>query len=198
MQLEKEIFWSRRYGAATPCAAKGTRPEGRFEARYYYDALGRRTRKTVTSAHGPRDTRFLWQGYRLLQEQHESGHNSSYIYDPNGAWSPLAQVDQLQGDKQGEIYWFSTDLNGAPLEVTDASGALRWSGGYGSFGEVRYQTDGFTRRTQSTALPHQPQRYADSETGLQPVTLLRPADWTIYCPGPDRVEWRVEFIPVCP
>ena len=54
-------------------SARGTGPEGRFEARYHYDALGRRTRKTVTTMHGTTDTRFLWQGYRLLQEQQESG-----------------------------------------------------------------------------------------------------------------------------
>ncbi len=54
-------------------SARGTGPEGRFEARYHYDALGRRTRKTVTTTHGTTDTRFLWQGYRLLQEQQESG-----------------------------------------------------------------------------------------------------------------------------
>ena len=72
-------------------SAQGTGPEGRFEARYHYDALGRRTRKTVPTAHGTRETRFLWQGFRLLQEQHEGGHCSTYIYDPNEAWSPLRE-----------------------------------------------------------------------------------------------------------
>jgi len=89
-----------------------------------------------------------------------------YIYDPNEAWSPLARIDHLREDWAGEIYWFSSDLNGAPLEVTDEEGSLRWSGHYGSFGEVRHQTDGFTRLAQHTVLAHQPLRYADSETGL--------------------------------
>ncbi|EOI3549499.1 RHS repeat-associated core domain-containing protein [Cronobacter dublinensis] len=150
--------------------ARGTGPQGRFEAHYRYDALGRRTRKTVTTSRGTTDTRFLWQGYRLLQEQHENGQCSTWIYDPNETWSPLARVDHLREDKAGEIYWFSTDLNGAPLEVTDVEGKLRWSGQYGSFGEVRHQTDGFTRLAISTAMLHQPLRYAgqyaDSETGL--------------------------------
>ncbi|ELY2909884.1 RHS domain-containing protein [Cronobacter dublinensis] len=151
-------------------AARGTGPEGIFDAHYRYDALGRRTRKTVTISRGTTDTRFLWQGYRLLQEQHENGQCSTWIYDPNETWSPLARVDHLREDKAGEIYWFSTDLNGAPLEVTDVEGKLRWSGQYGSFGEVRHQTDGFTRLAISTAMLHQPLRYAgqyaDSETGL--------------------------------
>ncbi|WP_270221142.1 RHS repeat-associated core domain-containing protein [Kosakonia cowanii] len=151
-------------------SARGTGPQGRFEAHYHYDALGRRIRKTITTGHGTHESRFLWQGYRLLQEQHQGGQCSTYIYDPNEAWSPLARIDHLREDNAGEIYWFSTDLNGAPLEVTDEEGNLRWSGRYGSFGEVRHQTDGFTRLAQSTALTHQPLRYAgqyaDSETGL--------------------------------
>ncbi|MFQ8717405.1 MAG: RHS domain-containing protein, partial [Enterobacter hormaechei] len=142
--------WAAWSAAATGCeqhyaydaenrlvSARGTGPEGRFEARYHYDALGRRTRKIVTTTHGTTDTRFLWQGYRLLQEQQESGLCNTYINDPNEAWSPLARVDHLRDQNSGEIYWFNTDLNGAPLEVTDARGAVRWSGQYGSFGEVR-------------------------------------------------------------
>lgn len=151
-------------------SARGTGPEGRFEARYHYDALGRRTRKIVTTTHGTTETRFLWQGYRLLQEQQESGLCNTYIYDPNEAWSPLARVDHLRDQNSGEIYWFNTDLNGAPLEVTDERGAVRWSGQYGSFGEVRHQSEGFSRLVNRTALAHQPLRYAgqysDGETGL--------------------------------
>ncbi|WP_266154517.1 RHS repeat-associated core domain-containing protein [Enterobacter sp. HSTU-ASh6] len=151
-------------------SARGTGPEGRFEARYHYDALGRRTRKIVTTTHGTTETRFLWQGYRLLQEQQESGLCSTYVYDPNEAWSPLARVDHLRDQSSGEIYWFNTDLNGAPLEVTDERGAVRWSGQYGSFGEVRHQSEGFSRLVNRTAMAHQPLRYAgqyaDGETGL--------------------------------
>ncbi|WP_368268048.1 RHS repeat-associated core domain-containing protein [Enterobacter cloacae] len=151
-------------------SARGTGPEGRFEARYHYDALGRRTRKIVTTAHGTTETRFLWQGYRLLQEQQQTGLCSTYIYDPNEAWSPMARVDHLRDQSSGEIYWFNTDLNGAPLEVTDERGAVRWSGQYGSFGEVRHQSEGFSRVVNRTAMAHQPLRYAgqyaDCETGL--------------------------------
>ncbi|MCA2028784.1 hypothetical protein LDK53_22935, partial [Enterobacter sp. K16B] len=43
------------------------------KGRLLNDALGRRTHKIVTTTHGTTDTRFLWQGYRLLQEQQESG-----------------------------------------------------------------------------------------------------------------------------
>ncbi|WP_312468272.1 RHS repeat-associated core domain-containing protein, partial [Pseudescherichia sp.] len=149
--------------------AEGTGPEGRFAAQYHYDALGRRTRKTVTTQRGTSETRFLWQGYRLLQEQ-QKDRCRTYVYDPNEAYSPLARIDHLRDDSQGDICWFSTDLNGAPLDVTDEQGNICWSGQYGSFGEVRYQSDGFSRLLQATTPDHQPLRYAgqyaDSETGL--------------------------------
>ena len=190
-------------------SARGTGPEGRFEARYHYDALGRRTRKIVTTTHGTTDTRFLWQGYRLLQEQQESGLRSTYVYDPNEAWSPLARVDHLRDQSSGEIYWFNTDLNGAPLEVTDERGAVRWSGQYGSFGEVRHQSEGFSRFVNRTAMAHQPLRYAgqyaDGETGLH-YNLFRYYDpqvgrfivqdpiglnggWNLYQYAPNSLIW---------
>ena len=190
-------------------SARGTGPEGRFEARYHYDALGRRTRKIVTTAHGTTNTRFLWQGYRLLQEQQESGLRSTYVYDPNEAWSPLARVDHLRDQSSGEIYWFNTDLNGAPLEVTDERGAVRWSGQYGSFGEVRHQSEGFSRVVNRTAMAHQPLRYAgqyaDGETGLH-YNLFRYYDpqvgrfivqdpiglnggWNLYQYAPNPLGW---------
>ena len=190
-------------------SARGTGPEGRFEARYHYDALGRRTRKIVTTTHGTTDTRFLWQGYRLLQEQQESGLRSTYVYDPNEAWSPLARVDHLRDQSNGEIYWFNTDLNGAPLEVTDERGAVRWSGQYGSFGEVRHQSEGFSRVVNRTAMAHQPLRYAgqyaDGETGLH-YNLFRYYDpqvgrfivqdpiglnggWNLYQYAPNPLGW---------
>ncbi len=190
-------------------SARGTGPEGRFEARYHYDALGRRTRKIVTTTHGTTDTRFLWQGYRLLQEQQESGLRSTYVYDPNEAWSPLARVDHLRDQSSGEIYWFNTDLNGALLEVTDERGAVRWSGQYGSFGEVRHQSEGFSRVVNRTAMAHQPLRYAgqyaDGETGLH-YNLFRYYDpqvgrfivqdpiglnggWNLYQYAPNPLGW---------
>ncbi|MBP2195840.1 RHS repeat-associated core domain-containing protein [Pantoea cypripedii] len=150
--------------------ASGSGPQGQFTAQYHYDALGRRTRKVVNSGQAEQETRFLWQGYRLLQEQQANGNRQTYVYDPAETWSPLARIDHQQDTAQGEIFWFSTDLNGAPLEVTDAGGAVRWSGQYGSFGEVSRQTEGFYRLSGLTSLHHQPLRYAgqyaDRETGL--------------------------------
>ncbi len=150
--------------------ASGDGPEGRFIARYSYDAAGRRICKRVTTQQGGSEIRFLWQGYRLLQEQQDNGQRRTYIYDPTETYSPLARIDHTETGSTGEIYWFSTDLNSAPLEVTDESGCLRWSGQYGSFGAIRRQAEGAYRISGYRTLQHQPLRYAgqyaDSETGL--------------------------------
>jgi len=150
-------------------AAHGTGPQGQFRAQYHYDALGRRIRKEVSHVRGSDTTRFLWQGPRPLQESKPNGQCRTYVYDPNETWSPLARIDH-HGGAQGDIFWFSTDLNSAPLEVSDETGAVRWSGQYDSFGQVKRQSEGFQRLASSQPTLHQPLRYAgqyaDDETGL--------------------------------
>ncbi len=118
-------------------------------------------------------------------------------------------MDHLRDQSSGEIYWFNTDLNGAPLEVTDERGAVRWSGQYGSFGEVRHQSEGFSRLVNRSAMAHQPLRYAgqyaDGETGLH-YNLFRYYDpqvgrfivqdpiglnggWNLYQYAPNPLGW---------
>ena len=118
-------------------------------------------------------------------------------------------MDHLRDQRSGEIYWFNTDLNGAPLEVTDERGAVRWSGQYGSFGEVRHQSEGFSRLVNRSAMAHQPLRYAgqyaDGETGLH-YNLFRYYDpqvgrfivqdpiglnggWNLYQYAPNPLGW---------
>ncbi|QCT21066.1 type IV secretion protein Rhs [Jejubacter calystegiae] len=164
-------------------AASGTGPEGKFTARYRYDALGRRIAKAVTTQRGTVETRFLWEGWRLLQSR-EGERCATYLYDPNETWSPLARVDHPAQAQDGECYWFTADLNGAPLEATDADGAVRWSGQYGSFGEVSHQTAESWALRQGKPTINQPLRYAgqyaDSETGLH-YNLFR-----YYDPGVGR------------
>lgn len=93
--------------------------------------------------------------------------------------------------------------------MTDERGALRWSGHYGSFGEVNYQTEGFLRQAQSATLSHQPLRYAgqysDRETGLH-YNIFRYYDpqtgrftvqdpiglkggWNLYQYAPNPLTW---------
>ncbi|BCZ57604.1 hypothetical protein SL267_22210 [Serratia marcescens] len=76
-------------------AGARSRPAGRIEAQYHYDALGRRSRKAVRyKGKTEQTTRFLWQGYRLLQEQRDDGSRRSWSYDPASPWSLLAALEQ--------------------------------------------------------------------------------------------------------
>ncbi|MGI8474041.1 RHS repeat-associated core domain-containing protein [Pectobacterium brasiliense] len=163
--------------------ARGRGLQGEFVACYNYDALGRRTRKTVIWGEDGKqeETRFLWEGFRLLQAKH-ADRTESYIYDPNVWWSPLARITQRPGDNEGDIRWFNTDLNGAPLEMTDADGAVRWSGDYGSFGALNGQTQDSEGFRNGKPVESQPLRYAgqyaDDETGLH-YNLFRYYDPTV-------------------
>ncbi|HEJ7279605.1 TPA: RHS domain-containing protein [Serratia marcescens] len=151
--------------------AHGRGPQGEFEAQYHYDALGRRSRKTVRyKGKTEQTTRFLWQGYRLLQEQRDDGSRRSWSYDPASPWSPLAALEQAGDSRSADIYWYHTDLNSAPLEVTDAAGNLCWSGQYDTFGKLQGQTVAGAAKRQG-AQYQQPLRYAgqyqDDESGLR-------------------------------
>ncbi|SAQ17830.1 Uncharacterized conserved protein [Klebsiella oxytoca] len=151
--------------------AHGRGPQGEFEAQYHYDALGRRSRKAVRyKGKTEQTTRFLWQGYRLLQEQRDDGRRRSWSYDPASPWSPLAALEQAGDSRSADIYWYHTDLNSAPLEVTDAAGNLCWSG-----------------------------QYQDDESGLhlQPVPLLRTRGGAFHHAGSDRVARGGESVSVC-
>ncbi|WP_230203850.1 RHS repeat-associated core domain-containing protein, partial [Serratia marcescens] len=150
--------------------AHGRGPQGEFEVQYHYDALGRRSRKAVRyKGKTEQTTRFLWQGYRLLQEQRDDGSRRSWSYDPASPWSPLAALEQAGDSRSADIYWYHTDLNSAPLEVTDAAGNLCWSGQYDTFGKLQGQTVAGAAKRQG-AQYQQPLRYAgqyqDDESGL--------------------------------
>ncbi|MBI0432131.1 RHS repeat-associated core domain-containing protein, partial [Pectobacterium parmentieri] len=127
------------------------------------------------------ETRFLWEGFRLLQAR-QADRTETYLYDPTIWWSPLARITQQPGAPDGDIRWFNTELNGAPLEMTDAEGAVRWSGDYGSFGAINGQTQDSEGLRHGKPVESQSLRYAgqyaDEETGLH-YNLFRYYDPTV-------------------
>nr|WP_225793043.1 RHS repeat-associated core domain-containing protein [Yersinia pseudotuberculosis] len=152
--------------------AWGTGPLGEHDSHYRYDALGRRIHKSVTIKRGAekttRQTDFIWQGLRLLQEQHADG-NATYIYDPNESYTPLARVDQRHGETESQVYYFHTDINGTPLDVTDGEGKHRWSGKYHAWGKVTRQNVSDPRQSTVSRFAQPlryPGQYSDDETGL--------------------------------
>ncbi|NIF24407.1 RHS repeat domain-containing protein [Candidatus Pantoea multigeneris] len=154
--------------------ARGTGPQGRYQAEYHYDALGRRSSKTVTREQcDPETTRFVWQGWRLLQEQFapHAGYGDrcrTWCYDPDSPWTPLAALGHTGGYPSVQIQYLHCDLNSAPLECTDEQGQLRWSGDYAPFGEVTNPVINSMPMLKNQV--HIPLRYAgqyeDEETGL--------------------------------
>lgn len=118
--------------------------------RYQYDALGRRIVKRVEAAStAPRPaepvgddvTRFLWQGYRLMQEHH-GDHLRTYLYQPGGdderSYAPLARIDQLLSDsgevKETQFYHYQIDTAGTAVALTDEAGKIVWRGHYRAWG----------------------------------------------------------------
>ena len=95
----------------------------------------------------------------MLQEQRDDSSRRSWSYDPASPWSPLAALEQAGDSRSADIYWYHTDLNSAPLEVTDAAGSLYWSGQYDTFGKLQGQTVAGAAKRQG-AQYQQPLRYA--------------------------------------
>ncbi|WP_191490210.1 RHS repeat-associated core domain-containing protein [Pseudomonas sp. FEN] len=130
--------------------------------RMSYDPLGRRIGKTEHDNHGYRlgETRFTWDGLRLLQE-HRNSQTSLYLYADDG-YEPLARVDG-SGALQ-KVRYYHNDLSGLPEQLTEADGATVWQARYRVWGntleEIRepYYIEEQNLRFQG--------QYLDRETGL--------------------------------
>ncbi|MCM2363684.1 RHS repeat-associated core domain-containing protein [Pseudomonas sp. SR18] len=127
-----------------------------------YDPLGRRINKTEYDSHGYplSETRFDWEGLRLLQE-HRHSQTSLYLYEDDG-YAPLARVDG-KGEHQ-RVRYYHNDLNGLPEQLTETDGHNVWHATYRVWGntlkEVRepYYVEEQNLRFQG--------QYLDRETGL--------------------------------
>ncbi|MBP6563160.1 MAG: DUF4150 domain-containing protein [Neisseriaceae bacterium] len=138
---------------------------------YYYDAFGRRLSKVGFEA-AEQKIEFVWEGSRLLQEQHHNG-SYTYVYQREGGYVPLAQLFIPAAAHETLavkpfISYCHTDQIGLPREMTNEQGQLVWYAQYQTWGEVAEEV-----QVQPT---HQPLRfqnqYHDAETGLH-YNLLR-------------------------
>jgi RHS repeat-associated protein len=129
------------------------------QARYVYDAFGRRLRKEV----GSRVTRYTWAGQQLLSEEtKEHGRvvaQRDYLSFPEASF-PLAMR------ANGELFYIHAAWRAAPMCMTAANGSVVWKAEYTPFGEARVVVN----------LVPQPWRlagqYCDDETGLH-YTIAR-------------------------
>ena len=147
---------------------------------YTYDALGRRIGKgrlkneEVSETSFPHDlsgnglenqTRFVWDGSHLLQEQNSDGRYT-YIYTDPDSYEPLAQVRDCtteDGESRQQTRYFHCDQIGIPREMTDKDGNLLWFGNYTGWGRLKEETKVTNSAYQPFRLQNQ---YADRETGL--------------------------------
>ncbi|CHR99419.1 Rhs family protein [Salmonella enterica subsp. enterica serovar Typhi] len=175
---------------------------GNTETHYGYDALGRRIRKATYGRHTGHTARsrtdFVWEGFRLLQENVQQQGWRTYVYDAEQPYTPVASVTGRGESRQ--VWYYHTDVTGTPQEVTAADGTLVWAGYIRGFGENAADI------SNSGAYFHQPLRlpgqYFDDETGLHynlfryyapecgrfvsqdPIGLRGGLNLYAYCPNP--------------
>ncbi|EQM61025.1 DUF6531 domain-containing protein, partial [Salmonella enterica] len=129
---------------------------GNTETHYGYDALGRRTRKATYGRHTGHTARsrtdFVWEGFRLLQENVQQQGWRTYLYDAEQPYTPVASVTGRGESRQ--VWYYHTDVTGTPQEVTAADGTLVWAGYIRGFGENAADI------SNSGAYFHQPLRLA--------------------------------------
>jgi RHS repeat-associated protein len=125
-----------------------------------YDALGRRVR----TVQGGAEHLFFWDTDRLAAEITGSGLLRVYVYADPTALTPLAFVDYPHQDADpgdGAARFVVSDQRGAPVLVTDATGAVLW--------EMRLAPYGAATRTAPGDLVLNlrfPGHYFDAATGL--------------------------------
>ena len=133
---------------------------------FRYDPLGRRISKTRRQMLGgqptgkPVTTRFVWEGFRLLQEVH-GDVPLTYVYSDQDSYDPLARIDGVEAP---EIFWFHCQPNGTPERMTDVEGQVRWEGVNSAWGkllrESESQVSGYSQNLRMQG------QYLDRETGL--------------------------------
>ena len=98
---------------------------------YRYDAFGRRIARSVTTASGTTEVRYLFDGQNVRAEQ-----------DATGTWTAAnvhAGLDQmlLRDDfAAGQSYYLHADALGSTLALSDANGAVVETYRYSAYGQV--------------------------------------------------------------
>lgn len=130
--------------------------------RMTYDPLGRRIAKAEYDNQGQLlgQTRFTWDGLRLLQE-YKNSQCSLYVYVEDG-YEPLARIDG-QGQQQ-VVRYYHNDLNGLPEQLTEIDGTTVWQTQSLAWGKsYNEQREPYFIEEQNLRFQGQ---YLDRETGL--------------------------------
>ena len=91
-----------------------------------YDAIGRRTAKTVDRVR----TEYFWDGNRLAAEEAANGALRFYLYASSTALLPFGFIDYGSAASEpftGKAYFVFHDQVGLPELIEDSRGAVAWS-----------------------------------------------------------------------
>ena len=111
----------------------------------------------------PTETRFLWEGSRLLAE-FNGDRTQVYAYSDQNSYAPLARIDG-NGDNS-QLYYFHNRLNGQPEAMTDSEGNERWRGKPDGWGKVKGETPEREIKSGGPQNLRMQGQYLDRETGL--------------------------------
>ncbi|WP_230941972.1 RHS repeat-associated core domain-containing protein, partial [Burkholderia stagnalis] len=173
-----------------------TASDRHMQARYVYDALGRRIAKLTepqvphlsSAGSGWRDaerrrlkqeygyglTLYGWDGDTLAYETSwDKRETTHYVYEPGG-FTPLVRATGAaalrdDGDAVAEltsIAYYHCDQIGTPQEVTDEAGEIAWSARYKAWGEAREVIGEAARKAGIVNPLRFAGQYFDRETGL--------------------------------
>ncbi|HBL8837918.1 TPA: RHS domain-containing protein, partial [Enterobacter hormaechei] len=139
--------WHYRYNSEHRLTEVISQPRDRnkpqTQVSFRYDPLGRRISKTRRQVLGgqpigkPVTIRFVWEGFRLLQEVH-GDVPLTYVYSDQDSYDPLARID---GVDTPEIFWFHCQPNGTPERMTDIEGQVRWEGVNSAWGKLLRESE---------------------------------------------------------
>ena len=136
----------------------------------------------------------------MIQESSADKRQSLYLYTDEGSYEPLARIDR-NGNQEQHIYYFHTDLNGMPEELTDEAGEIVWECSYQLWGKpiqeiahreiqqnLRYQGQYLDRET---GLHYNTFRYYDPDTGrfTQPDPIGLRGGYNLYQYAPNALMW---------
>ncbi|WP_370577481.1 RHS repeat-associated core domain-containing protein [Snodgrassella alvi] len=136
----------------------------------------------------------------MIQESSADKRQSLYLYTDEGSYELLARIDR-NGNQEQHIYYFHTDLNGLPEELTDEAGEIVWECSYQLWGKpiqeiahteiqqnLRYQGQYLDRET---GLHYNTFRYYDPDIGRftqpDPIGLL--GGYNLYQYAPNPLMW---------
>jgi RHS repeat-associated protein len=126
--------------------ASETAPEPELQASYTYDALSRRTSKTVDGI----TTEFVWAGGTMIAEK-QGTTIRRYFYD---GLTPMLM------EEGGQTWQYQSDHLATPRQMTDAQGNVVWAARLDAYGKVISETGTVENNLRF------PGQYHDRETGL--------------------------------